>query len=218
MSTPPEEDLTHPRWELIDPTPDVHALFKEFDRRFFNERLINQCYLTWSPRMTTCAGICKYEGTNHYGMCTISLSKPLLTLRPRSDLVETLLHEMIHAYLFITEGCRNRDGADGHGPRFQEHMYRINRTANTNITIYHSFHQEVAHYKRHVWRCNGPCRARAPYFGFVRRATNRAPGRNDPWFASHQMDMLNNFRHWTNSRIATVGAPEFFEVRRLNSA
>ena len=103
MPTPPEEDLTHPHWELIDPTPDVHALFKEFDRRcftwrnlknslflpilqkflsfkkkdliirialnstiipsfwflqqkksrFFNERLISQCYLTWSPRMTT---------------------------------------------------------------------------------------------------------------------------------------------------------------------
>jgi hypothetical protein len=31
------------------------------------------------------------------------ISIPLLKLRPRKDLVETLLHEMIHAYLFVTD-------------------------------------------------------------------------------------------------------------------
>jgi hypothetical protein len=43
----------------------------------------------------------------------IRLSVPLLKLRPRKDLVETLLHEMIHAYLFVTDGD---DDHDGHGP------------------------------------------------------------------------------------------------------
>ena len=40
------------------------------------------------------------------------ISIPLLKLRPRKDLVETLLHEMIHAYLFVTDnnkaGTRRR--------------------------------------------------------------------------------------------------------------
>lgn len=29
--------------------------------------------------------------------------------------METLLHEMIHAYLFITKKGYDRDGTDGHG-------------------------------------------------------------------------------------------------------
>uniref|UniRef100_A0A914RFF8 SprT-like domain-containing protein n=1 Tax=Parascaris equorum TaxID=6256 RepID=A0A914RFF8_PAREQ len=44
--------------------------------------------------------MCCYEGRG--GLCSIRLSKPLLTFRSRKDLVETLLHEMIHAYLFVT--------------------------------------------------------------------------------------------------------------------
>ena len=36
-----------------------------------------------------CAGICSYEGRG--GLCSIRLSEPLLKLRPRKDLVQTLL-------------------------------------------------------------------------------------------------------------------------------
>jgi hypothetical protein len=39
------------------------------------------------------------------------ISIPLLKLRPRKDLVETLLHEMIHAYLFVTDN--NKVGTRG---------------------------------------------------------------------------------------------------------
>lgn len=151
--------------------------------------------------MTSCAGICSYQGRG--GMCSITLSEPLLKLRPRKDLVETLLHEMIHAYLFVTHNNRDRDG---HGPEFHKHMYRINKEAGlwkvfkwkmeifscrnsffegTNITVYHDFHDEVRLYKQHWWRCNGPCQNRKPFFGMVRRATNRAPGPNDFWWAEH---------------------------------
>lgn len=50
-------------------------------------------------------------------------------MRPRSDLIETLLHEMIHAFLFVTN---NNTDHDGHGPNFHEHMDRINDEAGTN--------------------------------------------------------------------------------------
>lgn len=79
-----------------------------------------------------------YEGRG--GLCDIALSEPLLKLRPRKDLVETLLHEMIHAFLFVTNRDQDRDG---HGPNFKAHMHRINNSAGLNISIYHSFHDEV---------------------------------------------------------------------------
>jgi SprT-like domain-contaning protein Spartan len=76
----------------------------------------------WSTKMTLCAGMCyctinliiplylqqiemllDFKG----GYCSVRLSEPLLKFRPRSDFINTLLHEMIHAYLFVT--ARNTD-------------------------------------------------------------------------------------------------------------
>lgn len=167
-------------WELNDPNPDIHGLFLEFNSNYF----WNQLYgveVKWSNRMTLCAGICVYEGRG--GLCSIRLSLPLLKLRPRKDLVETLLHEMIHAYLFVT---RNNRDHDAHGPEFCKHMYRINKLTGAKITVYHNFHDEVDSYRQHWWRCNGPCRKKPPFYGIVRRAMNRAPSSCDPWWAEHE--------------------------------
>ncbi|NXI48573.1 SPRTN protein, partial [Galbula dea] len=167
-------------WELLDPSPDVHGLFMQFNDTLFWGRLA-AVEVSWSPRMTLCAGLCRYEGKG--GMCSIRLSEPLLKLRPRKDLVETLLHEMIHALLFVTNNDKDRES---HGPEFRKHMRRINRLTGANVTIYHSFHDEVDSYRQHWWRCNGPCRNRKPYFGYVKRSMNRAPSARDFWWVEHQ--------------------------------
>lgn len=167
-------------WEMLDPNPDVRAMFLEFNDMFFWGKL-SGVEVKWSPRMTLCAGVCSYEGRG--GLCSIRLSEPLLKLRPRKDLVETLLHEMIHALLFVTQNNRDRDG---HGPEFCKHMNRINKASGTKITVYHSFHDEVDVYRQHWWRCNGPCQSRKPYFGYVKRAMNRAPSHLDPWWEDHR--------------------------------
>ncbi|XP_077286565.1 DNA-dependent metalloprotease SPRTN [Arctopsyche grandis] len=182
-----EKIVNSPDLELSDPTPDVHSLFIQFNHRFFWGRLAS-VVVRWSKRMYSCAGICRYKGRE--GFCDIALSEPLLKLRPRKNLVETLLHEMIHAYLFIADNDRDRDG---HGPKFHEHMYRINREANVNITVYHTFRDEVDLYKTHWWRCEGPCRDRRPFFGTVRRSSNRAPGPNDFWWQKHLSSCGGNF-------------------------
>ena len=39
--------------------------------------------------MTSCAGLCRFQPQN--GSCNIRLSEPLLKLRPRRDLVETVI-------------------------------------------------------------------------------------------------------------------------------
>lgn len=74
--------------ELLDPTPSIHDLFVRFDKKFFWNSL-GMVEVLWSKKMTTCAGMCHFQGK--YGLCKISLSAPLLSLRPRKDLVETLL-------------------------------------------------------------------------------------------------------------------------------
>lgn len=167
-------------WENLDPSPDVRAMFMEFNDTFFWGKLCG-VEVKWSARMTLCAGVCCYEGRG--GLCSIRLSEPLLKLRPRRDLVETLLHEMIHALLFVTQNNRDRDG---HGPEFCKHMNRINSATGTKISIYHSFHDEVDQYRQHWWRCTGSCQTKKPFFGYVKRSMNRAPSANDIWWAEHQ--------------------------------
>ena len=180
--------LSDPQWETIDPTPNIHTLFLEFNDEFFWGKL-SAVEIGWSKRMTTCAGICYYSGRRS-GYCRIGLSEPLLKLRARKELVETLLHEMIHAFLFVTN---NNKDHDGHGPEFHKHMYRINAETGLKISVYHTFHDEVAHYKRHWWRCDGVCRNRQPFYGYVKRATNRAPSKNDLWWAEHQRSCGGTF-------------------------
>ena len=175
----PSLSIVDPELDVLDPTPDLHALFLQFNGQFFWSRL-SGCEVKWSPRMTLCAGVCSYQYRS--GFCSIRLSLPLLKLRPRKDLVETLLHEMIHAYLFVTDG---NDDHDGHGPAFHSHMFRINKETGTKISVYHNFHDEVDNYRTHWWQCDGPCRQRKPFYGLVKRAMNRAPGPNDRWWSEH---------------------------------
>lgn len=41
------------RWELMDPHPNIHDLFVQFDAMFFDRRLVNAgVEVRWSPRMT----------------------------------------------------------------------------------------------------------------------------------------------------------------------
>ncbi|XP_014258822.1 sprT-like domain-containing protein Spartan [Cimex lectularius] len=195
--------IVDPEWENIDPTPNIYNLFQIFDKKYFWNSL-GSVEVKWSPRMYSCAGICTYKGKR--GGCVISLSLPLLKLRPRKDLVETLLHEMIHAYLFLTKNNRDRDG---HGPEFQKHMNRINKESGTHITIYHSFHDEVRVYKTHWWRCDGVCRDQKPFYGMVKRSMNRAPGPNDFWFADHQARCGGKF--------IKIKEPEGFKSRNKKS-
>jgi predicted SprT family Zn-dependent metalloprotease len=166
---------------------DVHALFLHFNDRYFSG-LLSACEVKWSSRMTLCAGLCSYEG--HGGLCSIRLSSSLLQYRPQSDIINTLLHEMIHAYLFVTDGNTDHDG---HGDAFHYHMDRINRDAGTEITVYHSFRDEVDSFRKHVWQCDGPCRHRPPYYGLVKRSMNRAPQPADSWFARHQSECGGTF-------------------------
>lgn len=182
-------NITAPNLELLDPNPDIWELFRQFDMQFFEEVLTRNCVeLVWSPKMTSCAGVCAWNPRT--GFCCIRISLPLLQLRPRKDLVETLLHEMIHGFLFVTH---QDDNHESHGNKFHYHMNRINNMTGAKITVYHTFNDEVRNYQIHVWRCNGPCQHRTPYYGYVKRASNRKPGPSDRWWAEHMRTCGGSF-------------------------
>ncbi|VDN04383.1 unnamed protein product, partial [Thelazia callipaeda] len=191
--------VVDPIWETIDPNPDIQELFSYYNTIYFLG-VLPGCEVKWSSRMTSSAGLFSYNGKQK---CSIRLSQPLLQYRPRRDTVETLLHEMIHAYLFFTSENRNHNA---HGHEFRSHMQRINERAGTNITIYHNFSDEVKYYRKHWWQCSGPCRERPPYYGWVKRSVNRAPGENDFWWREHQITCGGTF--------IKVKEPEGYKARK----
>lgn len=84
-----KENIVDTNLEKTDPTPNIHDLFRQFNKRFFWDRL-NMVEVTWSTsRMTSCAGVCTFRPRTRH--CQIRLSAPLMSLRSRKDLVETLL-------------------------------------------------------------------------------------------------------------------------------
>lgn len=153
---------------------DIHSMFQEFNAQYFDKSL-HGVYVEYSKKMTRCAGTCTFLGP--HGGCRIALSEPLLSLRPPEDTVATLLHEAIHASLFLKFGVE-RDSSDGHGPRFLAEAERISKASGVQITVFHDFTDEVGAYLRHWWRCNG-CGLR------IKRAMNRAPAPLDNWWPEH---------------------------------
>lgn len=174
-----------------EPFVDIHELFGHYNVLYFCDLLLPRVEVLWSPRLTLCAGICelsKDATTGKFTRIRLKMSTPLLQYRPRSDTVNTLLHEAIHAYFFITTSWKHSRGDDGtgHGVGFQLLADAINNHGNYGITIYHTFHDEVDSYRTHVWQCDGPCKQRPPYFGLVKRSMNRPPGKSDTWWDKHE--------------------------------
>ncbi|KAF2869852.1 SprT-like family-domain-containing protein [Massariosphaeria phaeospora] len=88
-----------------EPFVDIHELFGYYNVLYFRKLLVPRVEVLWSSRLTLCAGICELSKDPATGKLTrirLKMSTPLLQYRPRSDTINTLLHEAIHAYFFIT--------------------------------------------------------------------------------------------------------------------
>lgn len=83
------EAIGHPLWEDLDPNPNVHLLFNEFNKIFFDRKLENLVEVSWTSNMNKyTAGDTQY---GERGQCKIRLNKALLSDRSRREIVETLL-------------------------------------------------------------------------------------------------------------------------------
>ena len=168
-------------------TFDLYEYFQIYNEIFF-ENLLGCISLSWSSKMTSCAGVFSV----YKGIPTIRLSESLLKFRTITEVKETLLHEMIHAYCFIKKYDMS-DDLSGHGKYFKEKMNEINKETGFNVSVYHKFLDEVDYYAKYVWRCNGICRNKKPYYGYVRRQMNRPPQKADKWFMKHQKECGGTF-------------------------
>ncbi|KAI9713196.1 MAG: hypothetical protein M1820_001181 [Bogoriella megaspora] len=173
-----------------EPHVDIHHLFRLYNTLYFRSLLLPRVQVSWSSRLTLCAGICELvkDDEGKFRRIRLKLSEALLKYRPQSDTVNTLLHEAIHAYFFITTSWRHSRGDDGtgHGQGFLLLADAINNHGGYEVTVYHTFHDEVDSYRTHIWQCDGPCRQQAPFFGLVKRSMNRAPGKSDTWWKQHE--------------------------------
>lgn len=177
-----KEKLLHPQWDTLNVTTDVVALFKHFDSKFFQSRL-KSVTMEWSKNMHSCAGI-SYSLRNGSGKdVTVRLSEPILKLKSRRDLIDNMLHQMIHAYLFL---MKIREGNGGHGAYFKKIMLAINKVAGTKITPDITLPNDLDYSRQYWWRCNGICQDRGPFFGFVQTETASSPDNEVQWYAKHQ--------------------------------
>lgn len=167
---------------------DVFEYYSIYNSIYFDDKL-GPVKLEWSKKMTLCAGVFSV----HNYQPVIRLSEPLLKFRTVKEIKETLLHEMIHAYLFIEQADQS-DDKTGHGFAFKLKMNEINTKTGLNITVYHSFHDEVDYHRKHIWRCDGVCKEKPPYFGWVKRAINRPPGKHDRWWNDHVKSCNGTFK------------------------
>lgn len=182
-----------------DPFIDIHTLFGHFNTLYFRGLLVPRVEVSWRPKMTVCAGLCELvrdpENNNKYTKIRLKLSEALLKYRARSDVIDTLLHEAIHAYFFITTSWKHSRGEDGtgHGDGFLLLADAINSHGGYGVTVYHNFHDEVDSYRTHIWQCDGICKDRAPHFGLVKRSMNRPPSKNDLWWPEHEKNCGGTF-------------------------
>lgn len=182
-----------------DPFIDIHELFALYNTLYFRSLLLPRVEVSWSPRLTLCAGICELvrdpNNSNKFTRIRLKLSEPLLKFRLRSDVIDTLLHEAIHAYFFVTTSWRHSHGEDGtgHGEGFLMLADAVNNHGGYGVSVFHTFHDEVDSYRTHVWECSGPCKSKAPFFGLVKRSMNRAPGKSDSWWAKHLEECGGSF-------------------------
>ncbi|KAI0524849.1 hypothetical protein KFK09_004238 [Dendrobium nobile] len=140
---------------MAEPRPDIHELFCYYNSLYFSEAL-GTCILSWAPCLTSMPASCDCI---EEGLCEIQLSVPLLKSRSSTDLKNILLHEMIHAFLWIIHKNNNHSE---HGSKFWNIANLINsnhkdddqRPSNGyHITARHGFQNEENTHDAHLWMC-----------------------------------------------------------------
>lgn len=143
FSAPPptSQELETYHW----PFGDVHTLFRHFNEAFF-DNCLRDVIVQWSNKLTRSAGLCKYRGTRteEHSPIVIILSAPLLQYRSQHDLLDVLVHEMIHAYLFRLKIFERVH----HGPIWHAQAHRINQATGLTIRAYHNYYREVRYLAR----------------------------------------------------------------------
>lgn len=119
----------------LPPAADLQLIFAQLNVSHFGG-VLRAYRIVYNPRLTSVAGRIGYRPP------IIELSAPLIGAHPK-HLAETLLHEMVHAWLH-QQGLPN-----GHGPAFKQKMREVGLAS-----VYHFLPvQKRASRRRYVLSC-----------------------------------------------------------------
>lgn len=121
--------------ETTEDFVNVFDLFERYNTKYFGGVLCG-VRVGWGENMRENVGACVCDKDG----CEILLNGEVLQYRDGNDIKSILIHEMIHAYLFLI-GVDE----DDHGESFMREAERIGKLEGCKITTYHSFHEEVAY-------------------------------------------------------------------------
>ena len=119
------------------PTPNLRDMFLKFDAQHFENTLVSSglnIELEWNTRLRTCAGRCRCSTCfGKYLPKKIELSYETFRVInfKQSEVDETMIHEMCHAYIAI------KHNELGHGWRFQSKMASIMKDGRSDYTFHH---------------------------------------------------------------------------------
>lgn len=103
----------------------LKEMYNKYNREVFNNELPTLVAVEWSSKLTVTAGVCKRRVIDGQLVNIIQLSISYHDKNPH-ELIDTLVHEMIHVKL----------PDNGHDRVFLAEADRINRQFNMNIGIY----------------------------------------------------------------------------------
>ncbi|OEL33355.1 hypothetical protein BAE44_0005623 [Dichanthelium oligosanthes] len=194
--------------DLADPNPDVRDLFLHYDRLYFQGALAEAGFaVKWGYLLSSSSfGSCTFSKPPN----TITLSEPVLRYLSCADRKNALLHEMIHAIIYIKH---HRKNSSQHGPLFRAWMDAINSCSiqdhqrpdgGYNITTRHDFSpEEPRNFKGILWECES-CG------DTLLRATNQGPPSNACCIENVDIGAScgNMLCHWHNHKNDCSGTYE----------
>lgn len=128
---------------LTEPVPDLWEVFRSYNKELFSNE-IQGFEVRWCARLKLVAGKTVFRPCPK-----ITLSKTLLVGREIRVMVETLLYEMIHGFLF----CTTHVNALRHGEDFIKLMTGINEVTNLNVSILDEGGLDHIAHLQVLWQC-----------------------------------------------------------------
>lgn len=128
---------------LREPLPNLYEVFRIYNEKYF-DNVIRGFAFRWCGQLRSIAGRART-----YPHRWISLSKEIHVGRTMKIMVETLLHEMVHAYLF----CISDREAMDHGPRFLEVMNDVNARSGLSIAVFDNGGLNHIMHLQTIWQC-----------------------------------------------------------------
>lgn len=134
-------------YKHLNPQTQLGELFDILDKTYFDGLFSDyNIDVKWSAKMKKKAGACGYK--RGVKLLKITLSTPILSSRSNWEIIDILLHEMVHAYTII------KNLKLDHGSDFQACADKIRKKGGYEIKTCHRFFKEAKASNTFFWKCD----------------------------------------------------------------